>query len=52
MLKLSDLVDGEMTRLRDKLLQTVPPLQCLPCTSHVTIALLNVRSIVAKLYQT
>ena len=45
----SDLVDDEMTRLRDKLLQTVPPLQCLPCTSHVTIALLNVRSIVAKL---
>ena len=45
----SDLVDDEMTRLRDKLLQTVPPLQCPPCTSHVTIALLNVRSIVAKL---
>ena len=38
-----------MTRLRDRLLQTIPPLQCLPCTSHVTIALLNVRSIVAKL---
>lgn len=49
MLKPSELVDDEMTRLRDKLLQTVPPLQCPPCTSHVTIALLNVRSIVAKL---
>ena len=45
----SDLVDDEMTRLRDRLLQTIPPLQCLPCASHVTIALLNVRSIVAKL---
>ena len=45
----SDLVDNEMTRLRSKLLQTVPPLQCPSCTSHVTIALLNVRSIVAKL---
>ena len=45
----SDLVDDEMTRLRDRLLQTIPPFQCLPCTSHVTIALLNVRSIVAKL---
>ena len=39
----SDLVDNEMTRLRNRLLQTIPPLQCLPCTSHVTIALLNVR---------
>ena len=45
----SDLVDDEMTRLRDRLLQTIPPIQCLPCTSHVTIALLNVRSLVAKL---
>ena len=45
----SDLVDDEMTRLHDRLLQTIPPLQCLPCASHVTIALLNVRSIVAKL---
>ena len=45
----SDLVDDEMIRLRGKLLQTIPPLQSLPCSSHVTIALLNVRSIVAKL---
>ena len=45
----SHLVDDEMTRLRDRLLQTIPPLQCLPCASHVTIAFLNVRSIVAKL---
>ena len=44
----SDLVDDEMTRLCDRLLQTIP-LQCLPCTNHVTIALLNVRSIVTKL---
>ena len=48
-IKKSDLVENEMTRLRDRLLQTIPPLQCLPCTSHVTIALLNVRSILAKL---
>ena len=38
-----------MCRLRSKLLQSVQPLQCFPCTTHVTIALLNVRSIVAKL---
>ena len=38
-----------MSRLRTKLLQSVQPLQCFPCTSHVTIALLNVRSIGAKL---
>ena len=40
--------DDEMSRLRTKLLQSVQPLQCFPCTSHVTIALLNVRSIGAK----
>ena len=45
----SSLVDDEMSRLRTKLLQSVQPLQCFPCTSHVTIALLNVRSIGAKL---
>ena len=45
----SSLVDDEMSRLRTKLLQSVQPLQCFPCTSHVTIALLNVRSIRAKL---
>ena len=48
-IKKSDLVENEMTRLRDRLLQTIPPLQCLPCTRHFTIALLNVRSILAKL---
>ena len=45
----SSLVDEEMCRLRSRLLQPVQPLQCFPCTTHVTIALLNVRSIVAKL---
>ena len=45
----SSLVDDEMSRLRTKLLQSVQPLQCFPSTSHVTIALLNVRSIGAKL---
>ena len=38
-----------MSWLRSKLLQQVQPLQCFPCTTHVTIALLNVRSIGAKL---
>ena len=38
-----------MARLRSKLLQTVLPMQCLPCTTHVTLVLLNVRSIVSKL---
>ena len=45
----SSLVDDEMCRLRSKLVQPVQPLQCFPCTTHITIALLNVRSIVAKL---
>lgn len=48
-IKKSNLVDDEMTRLREKLLQTVPPLQCLPQASHVTLVLLTIRSIVAKL---
>ena len=48
-IKKSTLVDDEMTRLREKLLQTVPPMQCMPCVSNVTIVLLNVRSVVAKL---
>lgn len=38
-----------MARLRENLLVTVPPMQCLPPTNHVTLALLNVRSVVAKL---
>ena len=45
----SSLVDDEISRLRTKLLQSVQPLQCFPCTSHVTMALLNVMSIGAKL---
>ena len=48
-IKKSTLVDDEMLRLRGKLLQTVPPMQCMPCESHVTVVLLNVRSVVAKL---
>ena len=48
-IKKSTHVDGEMARLREKLLQTVPELQRLPCSTHVTVALLNVRSVVAKL---
>ena len=47
-IKKSSMVD-EMCRLRGKNLQTMPNLQCLPSSSHVTLALLNVRSIVAKL---
>ena len=47
-IKKSTLVNDEMTRLREKLLQTVPPMQCMPCVSNVTIVLLNVRSVVAK----
>ena len=48
-IKKSTLVDDEMARLREKLLHTVPQMQCLPYTSHVTLALLNIRSIVSKL---
>ena len=48
-IKKSTLVDEEMARLREFLLQTVPQMQCSPCTSHVTLALLNVRLIVPKL---
>ena len=36
-IKKSCLVNDEMSRLRTKLLQSVQPLQCFPCTSHVTI---------------
>ena len=43
----SDDVEKEMVRLNTKLLQTVPGLK--HHDNHVTIALLNVRSIVAKL---
>ena len=48
-IKKSTHADGEMARLREKLLQTVPDLQRLPSSTHVTVALLNVRSVVAKL---
>ena len=38
-----------MSRLREKLLQVVPPMQHMPSVSHINIVLLNVRSLVAKL---
>ncbi len=47
-IKKSTLVDVEMVRLRANMLQTVPALQCLPYPSNVMVALLIVRSIVAK----
>ena len=46
-IKKSNDVHKEMVRLNANLLQTVPTLQC--HDNHVTIALLNVRSIAAKL---
>lgn len=49
-IKVSDKVQEEMLRLNTKLLQPVPELQCLSLPdSYVTIALLNVRCIAAKL---
>ena len=42
-------VDDETARLRQNLLQTVLQLLCLPTSSHINLALLNVRSIIAKL---
>ena len=42
-LKKSNDVHNEMVRLNTKLLQTVPKLHC--HDNHVTIALLNIRSI-------
>ena len=48
-IKKSSLIDDEMSRLREKMLQPVPRLQCFPQETHITVALLNVRSIVAKL---
>ena len=46
-IKKSDDVHNEMIRLNTKLLQTMPKLQC--HDNHITIALLNIRSIVPKL---
>ena len=49
-IKASTDVQNEITRLNTKLLPTMPQLQCQSLSSsHVTIALLNVRSIVPKL---
>ena len=46
----SDAVEEEMARLNDKLLPPLPQLQCHSLSdSHVTISLLNVRSINAKM---
>ena len=46
-IKKSSDVQDEMVRLNTKSLQTIPELQC--HDNHVTIALLNVRSVVPKL---
>lgn len=49
-IKKSDKVQNEMLRLSTKLLQPLPEMQCLSLPdNYVTIALLNVRCIVAKL---
>ena len=49
-IKKSDAVEEEMARLNDKLLPPLPQLQCrLLSDSHITISLLNVRSINAKM---
>ena len=49
-IKASSDVQNEMIRLNNKLLPLIPQLQCLSlCNNYVTICLLNVRSIVAKL---
>ena len=40
--------DDEMTRLWEKVLKSVPPMECMPCVSNVTIVLPNVRSVVVK----
>ena len=49
-IKKSDAVEEEMARLNDKLLPPLPQLQCHSVSdSHVTISLLNVRSINAKM---
>lgn len=48
--KKSDPIQNEMARLNTKLLPSLPQLQCLIVSStHVTVSLLNVRSVVAKL---
>ena len=49
-IKTSTDVENEMLRLKSKLLQSVPELKCLALTNnYVTISLLNIRSIIAKL---
>ena len=49
-IKKSDAVEEEMARLNDKLLPPLPQLQCRSLSdSHITISLLNVRSINAKM---
>ena len=49
-IKTSSDVTNEMARLNGTLLSDVPQLQCLSLpNNHVTIALLNVRSVIAKL---
>ena len=49
-IKKSDAVQEEKARLNDKLLPPLPQLQCFSLSdSHITISLLNVRSINAKM---
>ncbi len=48
-IKKSSQVDDEMVRLRHNLLQPLPEMQSVSQDTHITVALLNVRSIVPKL---
>ena len=49
-IKKSTAVDDEIDRLRkDMLLETFPPMQSLPSSTYITLALLNIRSLIAKL---
>ena len=49
-IKKSSDIHNEMVRLKSKLLQSVPKLQCHSFSdSYITLALLNVRSLIAKL---
>lgn len=47
-IKKSTIVDDEMARFRENLLQTIPPMRCFPFSNHITLAVLNVGSIVGK----
>ena len=49
-IKTSTDVENEMLRLKNKLLQPVPEFKCISLSNnYVTLSLLNVRSIIAKM---